>query len=64
MRKSICLALLAMSVLATANVASAQSAADKAMAQQIGRSLKDSGQLRDYRVGVKFHEVSPTCRAA
>jgi hypothetical protein len=36
--------------------AAAQSADDKAMAQMIGSQLRDSGQLHDYRVGVKYHE--------
>jgi hypothetical protein len=50
------LALLALTAMLSASGASAQSAADKAMAQRIGSSLKDSGELRDYRVGVKFQE--------
>jgi hypothetical protein len=56
MRNSIFLACLALAVLVPANFAAAQSAEDKAFAQQIGRGLKESGQLRDYRIGVKYQQ--------
>jgi len=54
MRSTIFAASLAVLLLVPATLARAQSADDKAMAQHIGRSLKDSGQLRDYRIGVKY----------
>lgn len=56
MRRIVFLALLAFAAQMPAANASAQSAADKAMAQRIGSVLKESGQLRDYRVGVKFQD--------
>jgi hypothetical protein len=36
--------------------ATAETAAEKAMAQQIGRELKESGQLHNYRIGVKYQD--------
>jgi hypothetical protein len=39
-----------------ASLATAETAAEKSMAQQIGRLLKDSGQLRNYRIGVKYQD--------
>jgi hypothetical protein len=42
--------------LAPAATASAETAAEKRVAQQIGVHLKQSGQLRNYRVGVKYHD--------
>jgi hypothetical protein len=56
MRRTAFLAAITLCVLVPASQAGAQSADDKAMAQMIGSQLKDSGQLHDYRVGVKFHE--------
>jgi hypothetical protein len=56
MRRIVFLALLALATSLPAAGASAQSAADKAMAQRIGSVLKESGQLRDYRVAVKFQD--------
>src|SRR5262245_39792297 len=56
MRRIVFLALLALAAQLPAASTSAQSAADKAMAQRIGNVLKESGQLRDYRVGVKFQD--------
>jgi hypothetical protein len=56
MRTSIFLVCLALAALGSANFAAAQSAEDKAIAQQIGRGLKESGQLRDYRIGVKYQQ--------
>ena len=37
-----------------AGQASAESASDRAVAQQIAQSMKESGHLKDYRVGVKY----------
>lgn len=56
MRRIVFLALLALAALLPTAGASAQSAADRAMSQRIGSVLKESGQLRDYRVGVKFQD--------
>jgi hypothetical protein len=56
MRRIVFLALLALAALLPCADISAQTAADKAMAQRIGSVLKESGQLRDYRVGVKFQD--------
>src|SRR5215471_13261622 len=56
MRRTAFLAAIALCVLACATRTRAQSADDKAMAQTIGNQLKESGQLHDYRVGVKYHE--------
>lgn len=56
MHRTAFLAAVALCVLAPASQAVAQSADDKAMAQTIGSQLKESGQLHDYRVGVKYHE--------
>ena len=56
MHRTAFLAAIALCVLAPASQAVAQSADDKAMAQTIGSQLKESGQLHDYRVGVKYHE--------
>lgn len=41
-------------VLLPAAHATAETVAEKAMAQQIGRELKESGQLRNYQIGVKY----------
>jgi hypothetical protein len=43
-------------VLVPATDATAETAAEKALAQQIGRDLKESGQLRNYQIGVKYQE--------
>jgi hypothetical protein len=56
MHRTAFLAAIALCVLAPASQAVAQSADDKAMAQTIGSQLKESDQLHDYRVGVKYHE--------
>lgn len=55
MRRVVFLAVLA-ATLVPAVTASAESAAEKRVAQQIGMHLKQSGQLQNYRVKVKFHE--------
>jgi hypothetical protein len=36
--------------------ATAETAAEKALAQQIGRDLKESGMLRNYQIGVKYQD--------
>jgi hypothetical protein len=56
MRTSLFVAMLALSVLVPATHVAAQSAQDKAIAQEIGSQLKTSGQLRDYRIGVKYKD--------
>jgi hypothetical protein len=55
MRSLVFLAVLASTLVPAATV-SAESAAEKRVAQQIGSHLKQSGQLHDYRVGVKFRD--------
>lgn len=54
MRKVVFIALLV--AVLPAMTASAQSVAEKQMAQQIGIRLKQSGQLQNYRIGVKYHD--------
>jgi hypothetical protein len=56
MRRIVLLAALAAAVLVPAGSVLAESATDKAMAQSIGLELKESGQLRDYRIGVKYED--------
>ncbi len=56
MRTSFFVACLALSVLVPSTPAAAQSAQDKAIAQEIGSQLKTSGQLHDYRIGVKYKD--------
>lgn len=56
MRTSFLAASLALSALLPASHVAAQSAQDKAIAQQIGSQLKQSGQLHDYRIGVKYKD--------
>ena len=55
MRKVVYLAVLAATLL-PALAASAETPAEKHVAQQIGSHLKQSGQLQNYKVGVKFHD--------
>ncbi len=55
MRKLVYLAVLAATLL-PALAASAETPAEKNIAQKIGSHLKQSGQLQNYRVGVKFHD--------
>jgi hypothetical protein len=55
MRSVLFLATMA-ALLLPAPLATAETAAEKSMAQQIGRRLKDSGQLRNYRIGVKYQD--------
>jgi hypothetical protein len=55
MRRVVFLAVLA-AVLAPATFASAETPAEKQLAQKIGSHLKLSGELRNYRVGVKFQD--------
>src|SRR3972149_5898960 len=56
MRRTVFSALLAAAVLLPAAGVVAESADDNAMAQQIGIRLKESGQLHDYRLGVKYSD--------
>ncbi len=55
MRKLVFLALSAALLLPAANVL-AESAEDESFARQIGQSLKESGQLRNYRIGVQYQD--------
>jgi hypothetical protein len=55
MRRVVYLAVLAATLLPAAT-GSAESVAEKRVAQQIGSHLKQSGQLQNYRVGVKYHD--------
>jgi hypothetical protein len=56
MRTSLFVACLALLVIMPSTKAAAQSAQDKAIAQEIGSQLKTSGQLQDYRIGVKYKD--------
>jgi hypothetical protein len=56
MRTTFFVACLALSVLVPSTEVAAQSAQDKAIAQEIGSQLKTSGQLHDYRIGVKYKD--------
>jgi len=56
MRTSFLAASLALAALLPASQVAAQSAQDKAIAQSIGSQLKQSGQLQDYRIGVKYKD--------
>ncbi len=56
MRTTLFMACVALSVMVPATRVTAQSTQDKAIAQEIGNQLKASGQLRDYRIGVKYKE--------
>jgi hypothetical protein len=49
-------ALTALAAMLPGASVSAETAADKAMAQRIGSVLKESGRLRDYRIGVKYQD--------
>lgn len=55
MRRVVFLAVLAATLLPAAT-GSAETVAEKRVAQQIGSHLKQSGQLQNYRVGVKYHD--------
>jgi hypothetical protein len=54
--RSVLLLATAAALLLPASFAAAETAAEKSMAQEIGRQLKESGQLRNYRIGVKFQD--------
>jgi hypothetical protein len=56
MRSVIISACLASALSLPATLFAASSADDQAMAQQIGSQLKDSGKLREYRIGVKYQD--------
>jgi BON domain len=55
MRKFVFFTLLT-ALLLPASAARAESDPESAMAQHIGRELKDSGQLRNYRIGIEFQD--------
>jgi hypothetical protein len=55
MRTVVFFALLAVTLLPV-TAGAAPSAADKTAARQISRHLHESGQLRDYRIGVLYHD--------
>ena len=55
MRKVVLLAVLA-ATLVPAAAASADTFSEKRLAQKIGGHLKQSGQLHNYKVGVKFRD--------
>ncbi len=54
-RTILCLAIATLAAM-PASRASAGAEDDRAIAQEIARDLKDSGKLRDYRVGVKYQD--------
>ena len=58
MRRFVLLAAVTAAVLLPAGSLFAESTADndKAMSQQIGLQIKDSGQLHNYRIGVKYQD--------
>jgi hypothetical protein len=56
MRTTLLAASLVLAALLPATHVSAQSSQDKAIALDIGNQLKTSGQLRDYRIGVKYKD--------
>jgi BON domain len=56
MYKMVYLAVAAALALLPAAAAMADSPMDKAIAQQIGARLKESGELRSYRIGVKYQD--------
>jgi len=56
MRTTLFAAALVLAALVPTTHVAAQSAQDKAIAQEIGGKLKSSGQLRDYRIAVKFKD--------
>lgn len=56
MRTTFFAASLMLAALVPTTHVAAQSAQDKAIALEIGNQLKSSGQLRDYRIGVKYKE--------
>lgn len=56
MRTTFFAASLVLAALIPTTHVAAQSAQDKAIALDIGNQLKSSGQLRDYRIGVKYKD--------
>ena len=56
MRKTVFSACLAVAVVVPNVSLAASNGAEQEMAQQIGSQLKESGQLRDYRIGVKYQD--------
>ena len=55
MRRFVFIALLSALSL-PASAARAETPEESAMAQQIGRELKESGQLRNYRIGIEYQD--------
>jgi BON domain len=55
MRRFVFVALLS-ALFLPASAARAETPEESAMAQQIGRELKESGQLRNYRIGIEFQD--------
>jgi hypothetical protein len=55
MRKFVFVALLN-ALFLPASAARAETPEESAMAQQIGRELKESGQLRNYRIGIEYQD--------
>ncbi len=56
MRAKCLIAALAVAVSLLGTTARSQQAEQKAMAEKVAASLKESGQLTDYRVGVKYED--------
>lgn len=56
MRTTLLVASLVLAAIVPSAPVRAQSAQDKAIAQEIGQQLKSSGQLHDYRIGVKYKD--------
>ena len=56
MRTTVFSACLALAVFVPTTVHAASTVAEQEMAQRIGSQLKESGQLRDYRIGVKYQD--------
>jgi hypothetical protein len=56
MRKLMFHTLAAAALLLPSGAVFAETTADQAMAQEIGQRLKDSGRLKNYRIGVKYED--------
>jgi BON domain-containing protein len=55
MRKFVFVALMS-ALFLPASASRAETSEESAMAQQIGRELKESGQLRNYRIGIEYQD--------